>query len=156
MTISNVKVSKNLEQNIKWLKEKLGVGKSFDVVCREITFAGKNGALFFVDGFAKDEIMLYIMQRLTSINKDDLIINPLPKLVKQYVNYIEVTTSDDLNDVVDKILSGPVALIVENVSEAIIIDAREYPVRSPQEPDLERVVRGSRDGFVETIVFNTS
>ena len=42
------------------------------------------------------------MQRPQSINKDDLIINPLPKLVKQYVNYIEVTTSDDLNDVVDK------------------------------------------------------
>src|SRR5690606_19738781 len=28
--------------------------------------------------------------------------------------------------------------------------------RSPEEPDIERVVRGSRDGFVETIVFNTA
>ena len=52
MTTSNVKVFKNFEQNVKWLKEKLGVGKSFDIVCREISIAGKNGAIFFVDGFA--------------------------------------------------------------------------------------------------------
>jgi stage V sporulation protein AF len=38
----------------------------------------------------------------------------------------------------------------------IIIDARTYPVRGPEEPDLERVVRGPRDGFVETIIFNTA
>ncbi|MCY9388375.1 spore germination protein, partial [Bacillus haynesii] len=47
-------------------------------------------------------------------------------------------------------------LLADGVDHAIIIDARTYPARNPEEPDNERVVRGSRDGFVETIVFNTA
>jgi len=155
-SISKVKVSNKLDDNVKWLKEKLGVGLSFDLICREITVAGKNGALFFVDGFVKDNIMLYILRTLSTIKREELAANPLTKLIKQYINYIEVDTCEDLNEAVDKILAGPVALVLDGLSEIILIDAREYPVRSPQEPDLERVVRGSRDGFVETIVFNTS
>src|SRR5699024_9275276 len=47
-------------------------------------------------------------------------------------------------------------LLVDGEETAIVIDARTYPVRSPEEPDTERVVRGSRDGVVETIIFNTA
>ena len=36
------------------------------------------------------------------------------------------------------------------------IDARSYPVRSVEEPEKDKVIRGSRDGCVETIVFNTA
>jgi stage V sporulation protein AF len=54
------------------------------------------------------------------------------------------------------VLAGPTALVVDGVDQVILIDARTYPVRGPQEPDIERVVRGSRDGFVETLVFNTA
>jgi stage V sporulation protein AF len=36
------------------------------------------------------------------------------------------------------------------------MDTREYPVRSPEEPDTEQVIRGSKDGFVETIVMNAA
>ena len=31
-----------------------------------------------------------------------------------------------------------------------------YPARSVEEPDKDKSLRGSRDGFVETIVFNTA
>lgn len=73
-----------------------------------------------------------------------------------YIPYIEISTVDDLNKVVDNVLSGPTALLIDGIDEVLLIDARTYPVRGPQEPDTERVVRGSRDGFVETIVFNTA
>lgn len=53
-------------------------------------------------------------------------------------------------------MSGPTALVIDGLDKVIVIDARTYPVRGPEEPDTERVVRGSRDGFVETIVFNTA
>ena len=36
------------------------------------------------------------------------------------------------------------------------IDVRSYPGRNPEEPDNEKVVRGSRDGFTENIVQNTA
>src|SRR5690606_15440328 len=80
----------------------------------------------------------------------------LEKLLKSYIPYIELDQIDDLNQAADVVLAGPTILLMEGLDKIIVIDARTYPVRSPAEPDLERVVRGSRDGFVETIVFNTS
>ena len=54
------------------------------------------------------------------------------------------------------VLSGAAALLLEDFPEAVVIDARTYPVRSVEEPDADRVLRGSHDGFVETLVFNTA
>ena len=38
----------------------------------------------------------------------------------------------------------------------IIIDARTYPARETAEPEGDKVMRGARDGFVETLLFNTA
>jgi stage V sporulation protein AF len=54
------------------------------------------------------------------------------------------------------VLSGPMAILVEGQDRAIIVDVRAYPARQPQEPDIERVTRGSRDGFTETLIVNTA
>ncbi|WP_366922410.1 spore germination protein [Metallumcola ferriviriculae] len=149
-------VSKKLSDNKEWIYNELSPDNSFDLMWREITVAGKDAALLFVDGFAKDDIMLWIMRRLTSIERDQITPNTFEKIVKKQINYLETDGVDDLHKVVDTILSGPIALFVDGLDQAIVIDARTYPARGPQEPDLERVVRGSRDGFVETIVFNTA
>ena len=47
-------------------------------------------------------------------------------------------------------------MIVEGFSEAVIIDVRTYPARSVDEPENDKVLRGSHDGFVETLIFNTA
>ncbi len=151
-----VLVHKKIKENKAWIDEQLALDESFDLLWREFTIAGKDAALLFVDGFAKDDIMLWIMRRLTAVDRDEITPNTFKKIFAKQVIYIEVDSADDLHEVVDTILAGPLALFVDGLDEVIIIDARDYPVRSPEEPDLERVVRGSRDGFVETIVFNTA
>jgi stage V sporulation protein AF len=149
-------VHENLKENIAYLREELGVDKSFDVIQLDVEYAGRDMALFLVDGFVKDDIMLYIMQLLAKLEPGALEVDTLKKLVKTYIPYVEVETTNDLDKVVDMVLAGPTALAVDGLTEVILIDARTYPVRGPQEPDTERVVRGARDGFVETLVFNTS
>lgn len=113
-------------------------------------------ALYLVDGFVKDDILHYLMKMLAGLDAGQLEGDTLSRLIKTYIPYVEVETTDDLDKVVDMVLAGPTALVVDGVDEVILIDARTYPVRGPQEPDIERVVRGSRDGFVETLVFNTA
>jgi stage V sporulation protein AF len=150
------KVSKNLRENIHFLRNELGVDKSFDVIQLDVEYAEREMALYLVDGFVKDDILHYLMKVLADLTKEQIETNTLEKLLKTYIPYVEVETSDDLNKVVDTVLAGPTALVVDGVDKVILIDARTYPVRGPQEPDIERVVRGSRDGFVETLVFNTA
>lgn len=149
-------VNENLKENTDFLRHELGVGKSFDVIHLDVEYAGREMAIFLVDGFAKDDIMLHIMKLLAKLEPGTLDTETLKKLVKTYIPYVEVETTDDLDKVVDMVLAGPIALSVDGISDIILIDARTYPVRGPEEPDMERVVRGSRDGFVETLVFNTA
>ncbi|MBM4762289.1 spore germination protein [Bacillus sp. B15-48] len=149
-------VQADLKHNIAYLKESLGVEKSFDVIQLDLEYAEKEMAMFLIDGFAKDDILHLLMKFLAKLEPAALEPDTLKKLVRTYIPYVEVEMTDDLDDVTEKVLSGPTALLVEGLTSAIIIDAREYPVRGPEEPDTERVVRGSRDGFVETLVFNAT
>ncbi|MFT4412629.1 spore germination protein [Fredinandcohnia humi] len=149
-------VSSKLEENVSYLKDALGVGKSFDVIKIDLEYAGKQMAMFLIDGLVKDDILHLLMKFLANQDENTLKVDTLEKLLKTYIPYVEVENTDDLDKVVDGVLAGPTALIVDGLEKAILIDARTYPVRGPEEPDIERVVRGARDGYVETIVFNTA
>ena len=47
-------------------------------------------------------------------------------------------------------------LLIDGYTHAVLIDARTYPARSVEEPEKDKTLRGSKDGFVETVVFNTA
>ncbi|WP_270179277.1 spore germination protein [Alkalihalobacillus sp. CinArs1] len=149
-------VTKSFADNVNYLHKELGVGKSFDVIQLDLQYAGRSMAMFLIDGFVKDDILHYLMKLLSQLDPDQLEPDPLEKLMQVHLPYVEIDKQNDLDAVIDQVLSGPTALVVDGIDEIIMIDARTYPIRGPQEPDLERVTRGARDGFVETIVFNTS
>ncbi|RIU93760.1 spore germination protein [Oceanobacillus picturae] len=144
------------DKNVEYLSKRLGVDKSFDIIQLDLEYAGRRMALFLIDGFAKDDILHLLMKLLAKLEPEDIEPDPLAKLLKTYIPYVEIEQVDDLNLATKQILAGPSALIVEGINKVIMIDARTYPARTPAEPDLERVVRGSRDGYVETLVFNTA
>ncbi|NLK00116.1 MAG: spore germination protein [Clostridia bacterium] len=151
-----IKVDRDLEYNSRWMSHEIGVDQSFDAIRREFEIGGRKTVMFFMDGFVKDEVMERVLSRFSVLEPQDLRPHVFKNIFKKYLTYIEVETTDDLKKALDMLLAGPLILFIDGIEEAIVIDVREYPVRSPEEPDLERVVRGSRDGFVETIVFNTA
>lgn len=148
-------LTNELKTNKELIKKRLPIGKSFDIIGRELIIGQKEAYLVFIDGFAKDDIMLWILDILQSI-KEDVSVSTITSLIKTKIGYIEVNSFKELPQMETMVLSGAVALIIDGLYEGIIIDAREYPVRGSSEPDLEKVTRGSRDGLVETIIFNTA
>ena len=62
----------------------------------------------------------------------------------------------DFEEIVKGILSGVLALFIDGYESCIMIDCRTYPARSVDEPEKDKSLRGSRDGFVETVVFDTA
>lgn len=98
---------------------------------RDLVFAGRQAKLYLIDGFAKDAIMLKIITTLTAIQEGDLEKFPDTKSFSdRYIPYLEVSLETKVSTVVDQVLSGPLALIVQGYPEAIMIDARTYPTRS--------------------------
>lgn len=149
-------VTNSFSYNVQYLKDELGYGKSFDILSLELKFAERNMALFVIDGFSNGEMLHYIMKYLSKLEPKDLEPDPFEQLMKKHLPYIELGKEKDLDKAVFWVMAGAAVLVVEGTDQIIVIDERTYPTRSPNEPDIERVVRGPHDGFVETIIFNTA
>ena len=149
-------LSRNYDDNLDLFKKELGEGESFDVVVREIKVLGQKAALICFDGLVKDDILTEVMESLFTLRKEKYFENTLEHLLQRGIPYIELSAESKIDELLYAVLSGSILLIVDGCAEGFIIDARTYPARGPEEPDIERVVRGSRDGFTETVVFNTA
>ena len=147
--------SKEFQQMLTEYRAALRVDESFDVVARVFMVSDKQAALFFVDGMIKDETMQKIMTGFAAIKPEDMPTSAA-MFAKYQVPYVEVDVLQEKQQAVTAVLSGTPCLIVDGYSEAIAIDIRTYPARPVQEPEKDKVMRGSRDGFVETLVFNTA
>lgn len=150
----HIEVSRNYQENVEFLKEELGVGISVDMIAREFKIGNKKAALFFVSGLVKDSIVIEVMKMLMWQARQDILPDPVQQLRDHAIPHVQVSSVKKIDEAIMAINSGQQVLIVDGVDEAIIIDARMYPDRQPEEPDIERVVRGSRDGFNETILTN--
>lgn len=146
----------NYQQYVETLDQILDVKINFDIVKRTLKIQKKELTFYFIDGYVKDDIIERIMEFLmgTSIQWNQ--IKTMEEFSSILIPYVEVETNNEIETMVQAVLSGTVLLLVEGFREGILIDARTYPTRGMQEPEDDRVLRGSRDGFVETLVFNTA
>lgn len=136
---------------------KMSTDKSFDLVTREILIGGKQTTILFVDGFIKDEVFAKMMDFMMKITPEEMRdIATAEDFMEKFVPYVEVAAKDKVDDIIVNILSGNTGMFLEGFDECILIDSRTYPQRSIQEPDKDKVLRGSHEGFVETVVFNTA
>lgn len=137
--------------------EQWQANKSFDLVTREFSIGGRLTTILFVDGFIKDEVFAKMMDFMMKITPQEMeSITSVQEFINRFVPYVEVTAKDNPDDIMTDILSGNTGMFVEGFEQCILVDSRTYPQRSIQEPDKDKVLRGSHEGFVETVVFNTA
>ena len=149
------RLSDNFAINVKNINKQLNVEKNFDIIYRVIGIAGHEACFYFIDGLNKDEILEKIMEFFYGITPEDMPENA-HEMSKLLIPYGEVDFITDLDTLITSVLSGVPVLIIEGYEKAISIDFRTYPTRSVEEPEQDKVMRGARDGFVETIIFNTA
>lgn len=143
------------ERNKNYLCEKLELEKSFDLIARDIVVGEKNATYYMIDGFCKDELAQKLMQYFMDKKEEDMP-NTAEEFAKINIPYVEVDVEEDFEKIITNILSGVFALLIDGYEKILLIDTRTYPARGVSEPDKDKALRGSKDGFVETIVFNTA
>lgn len=149
------KVGCSFQENIAYLERVLPVKESFDIVRRDMEIGERAATFYFIDGFTKDESMLKIMDSLFSAKAEDMPEDGTT-FARRHIPYVEVDLVQSFDEVFRNLLSGATCLFIEGYEVCFVIDCRTYPARSVDEPDKDKSLRGSRDGFVETIVFNTA
>ena len=148
-------VFSSLEKNVIYMNTILPVKESFDLIRRDIVIGERNCTFYFIDGFTKDEVMQKMMSGFFTLKKEDMP-QSATEFSKLQVPYIEVDVINEFSQIVRNVLSGVTCLFVDGYTECLAIDCRTYPARGVDEPEKDKSLRGSRDGFVETIVFNTA
>ena len=148
-------MSSSLQENMSYLNKKLDVDKNFDLVYRVIKVGGRDACMYFIDGFCKDELMQKMLQYFMDLKEEEM-----PKdaheMSKKCIPYVEVDLQDSWDQIIYFIMSGVFALFIDGFDKCLLIDSRTYPARGVTEPEKDKALRGSKDGFVETIVFNTA
>ena len=149
------KVSSSFEENIAYMERVLPVKESFDIIRRDLEIGGREAAFYFIDGFTKDESMLKIMDSFFGVKAEDMP-EDATTFARRHIPYVEVDVLQSFDEVLRNVLSGVTCMFISGYEVCIAIDCRTYPARGVDEPDKDKSLRGSRDGFVETIVFNTA
>ncbi|WP_101844139.1 spore germination protein [Halobacillus sp. Marseille-P3879] len=145
-----------IDQNRSIMYEKLGIGKSFDVGCRTMNILGHEVDLYYVNGLCESPVIVNLLRQLFQLNEGTRDDKSAFKHIYNDLAHQQVELEDTIEKSVTQVLSGLIAIFVEGEAEAIIVDVRAYPGRTPEEPDTEKVVRGSRDGYTENIIENTA
>lgn len=152
-----MQMERTFQETTERLYAQLQVAENFDIVKKPLLVQGLHIDLYFVDGFAKDEILEKMIEFIlkadikTTVEQEDIQV-----FCDRFISYLEVDVKKELAELTTAVLSGSIVMMVEGYADGIVIDARTYPTRGMSEPEDDKVLRGSRDGFVETLIFNTA
>ena len=160
--------------NVALLDSILRVDESFDLIKKPLKVGADEMTLYYIDGFIKDTVMMKLMMSFlaldglaqsasvggesvgtTATGKEHLL--PAISFCARALPYVETDVTDSTDLAVQAVLSGAALLVGSPFGRGVIlIDARTYPARETTEPEGDKVMRGARDGFVETLIFNTA
>lgn len=137
------------------LDELLGTGRSFDMVTRPLTIAGRRARLWVVNGYAEDALL----ERAISAWRPIVSLADTPDLqafLERYVSVCDAAVERDRLTAVTAVFAGKTLLIIDGYEGGLLMDAKQFPLRSVEEPNSSKVLRGSHDGFVESIMKNAA
>ena len=141
-------ISPVLEENLSSLQQILPLAKSFDFMTRRLKLGDTDAFFLGVNGFCKTEILQQIFSDLQNpLYMKDNRVEDIGRYVNAKIGYAQTSLTNSLDTLVNGVLSGPAALLIDGFAQAVLIDVRTYPGRSMSEPDLEKVTKGSREGL---------
>lgn len=143
------------ETRVRVLDALLGVGRSFDMVSRDLIIGGKKARMWVINGYAKDEMIERLLSMWLPIS-DLGGINSLEDFLARYVTAADALVEQDREKAVTAVFAGKTLVVIDGYEGGLLLDAKEYPTRSIEEPDTSKVLRGSHDGFVESIMENAA
>ncbi len=164
MELTFPEIASKLDQNDEYLKKLLGVGVSWDMLAKPFVFSGQRMTAYTANGFFLTMNMVLILDNLEKTlrqyfqdrGNEPFQIQELIEYLTVTVGFVQVQAVDKMQDAVRYILSGPMVLFIDGSNVAVLIDTRIYPMRSISQPEVERVVRGPRDGFIEVMLMNVA
>ncbi len=153
--LTRLQMSENYAENVRRMDESFHVEDNFDLLKKTMCIGGDELTLYYIDGFVKDgsmtKIFIYLYGLKGLENQD------AATFMEHHMPYVEAEVTSDGETITRSLLSGAAIILGSTFGrEVMVVDTRSYPARDTAEPEGDLVMRGARDGFVETLIFNTA
>ena len=133
------------------LNELLGVGRCFDMTGRDLSIGGRQARLWVVNGYAQEDLLERVIAGWQALpGLDD--VTDAADFCRRYVSACDAAAESDRDAAVMGVFAGKTLAIIDGFGGGVVLDAKQFPTRSVEEPDTSRVLRGSHDGFVENLM----
>ncbi|TYR81620.1 spore germination protein [Priestia megaterium] len=154
-------IDHSLLVNLDIIKKK--TGNSSDIVIRHIS-KGTDGklqiAIVYLDGLVNnqsiDEFLIQSMMNNSSMQGELTPKKALDTMCDNVIALGEVVIVHNWNELFLMLMSGDTIILIGGISQAISVGTKGGERRSIGEPTTQMVVRGSREGFTESIATNIS
>ena len=145
-------ISSEIKNDVLYIKD-LMEGNS-DLVVREFRFQKLNAALIYIDGMADKRLLDdYVLESLMGREEP---IKSIYDIKERMLTVSDIREVKKLSEGINAMLSGDTLMLLDSLDMAYVIATRSWAARGVGEPASETVIRGSREGFTETVRFNTA
>lgn len=138
----------NIDMLEALIKENLN--NSSDVVVHKFeSIGGGKFLISYIDGLVDTDL----------INRDiitPLVSNTKENDIEKCLHVSKIEQIKKISDALDGILAGNTLIYLDELNTIYSVDLKKFEKRAVVEPESESVVRGSKEGFVESIRTNTS
>lgn len=146
-------LSNNLTENES--KFRLIYNNCMDVVFRTFSIGGKRALLIYIEGLTNiEEVEKSVLSPLAKVQEEEN--RNIFSIIQERITVPNIKKIGNYGDCIDEISSGNPVLLVDMIEKGIALSLSKWEKRSIEEPTAEVVVRGPREGFVETLQVNTS
>lgn len=153
-TKEQIKLTKQIQENIQQIQNAFKNDETLVVRKLKTPVVGEC-CIIYIDGMVNNKL----------VNED--VIRPLLEFHPKHEESVTLEVIQDqvmLSDSVDRtseheelvqaIVYGDTILLMDGYDEALILNTKGWTIRSVSEPENEKVLRGPREGFTESIMTN--
>lgn len=154
--MDKVLFSELFEYNEKIFDEYFRTEINYDVVNTKFNVGSRQAKLYFIDGFINGETSERVMNFMMQASTVDAEAETAEKFAESLIAYMEIELSKDIEKIAKVVYSGAMLVIVDGFNTGFLVKTRSYPKRDVSEPENDKVLSGSHDGFVESLLINTA
>lgn len=145
----------DIDTNIKTIKDNFE-----DELLKERTIINQYnsnvsfGILYFSNLAKKELISINVIKPILEYSKKFETNDVLEHVTKNILFINEVKPTKDLFEIYKELLRGKTIILCSKNDYCLIVDTDDRKSRAIMEPDVERILRGPREGFVESMMMN--
>ena len=156
--LENVKISASLRENEKYLRKRLE--NCSDILIRPMKLG---------DHYKVDCLMVYIEVAVSNMMLDDSAIGKMinhfweisPEQIQEFVQnnslgIADVKKLEDMEEAISALLTGDAVFFMDGYDKAMKISSKGYPGMGVSQAETEKVLRGSKEGFSDSVKSNTA